>query len=137
MSQWRRVALEAVPSCKQVIEEADSPGAMWSVLYDELSALKLPSEVAIRQIYEFALRCFRDRKPEVLASEVWVFFHYVVGAYIVGNDRMRDDLPKRISISDFHYWAEALKGHFAPDKFAAATKQFEAAKHNPKDHLQK
>ena len=130
MSQWRRVALEAVPSCKKAIEEARTPAQMWIRLYDELYSSNPAREVADKQIYEFALRCFRTEKPKALADAVWLFFHYVIGGYVVGNENLRSDLPGRIFLSDFQPWKEWIKSTFSAERYEEAVAQFAAAKRN-------
>jgi hypothetical protein len=132
MSHWRRLALEEVPTCKQVIEEAENPNALWSALYDELTSLEPVDSITTNQIYSFAFRCFKNPKCKALCSSVWVFFHYVVGGYIVGVETVRDKLPTHLSATDFHYWAKALKDRFPPERYAEATQRFQAAKHKTK-----
>ncbi len=132
MSQWRRIALEAVPSCKRAIEEAKNPAQMWSYLYDELYSSNPTKEVADKQIYDFALRCFRTGKPKALAADVWVFFQNVIGGYVVGNERLRADLPERISLGDFKQWAKWIRFTFSAEKSNDAVRQFALAERNPR-----
>jgi hypothetical protein len=73
MSRWRRVALEQVPSCKRDIEEAWSPMSMWIELHDSLENAyesDPPDEVVIREIYGYALWCWRKSKNDDLETAV-------------------------------------------------------------------
>ena len=122
MSQWRKIAIEAVPSSRTIVAESTNSVEMWSKLYDEISDSFAPDKSAQEEIYRFALSCFKNGQPKVLAAEVWVFFHSAVGAYLAGNATIRATLPQYISNGDFVYWADALKDRFAPQAFADSVK---------------
>ena len=131
MSHWRRIALEELPFCKRLIEEANDPSQMWIKLWDEfLSSYSTPSETEkMQKIYNFALWGSRGDKSKPLALGAWHFFHHIVGQFVIENSKVRNDLPKRMSPSDFGYWLSSVETEFPEEKFNNARKAFYAAKH--------
>lgn len=135
MSQWRRIAIQEMPSCKDVIERADTPGAMWCHLWDEFDSLLHGQPLTrdkIHQIYRFALWCSKNSKPHYLTAEAWLFFDYVIGACIVGDAAIIDYLSSQMSSSEFNQRVETKSYQFSKEKIDAAKKCFVAAQHKPK-----
>jgi hypothetical protein len=53
MSAWRREALQRLPECRQLIETADNPMALWIELHGACQdAYKKQDEDLIRRFYD-------------------------------------------------------------------------------------
>ncbi len=142
MSRWRRVAIEHVPSCKLTIEKADSVGAMWSDLFGEVDyswtlhhwseSTRMPTEQTLREVFAYALHCEKSRDWRQPEFDVWVFFHDAVGGFLVGDEAMRIELPKRIPGDVFDKWAAALDDLPTPEGFDKARRDFHVAQRKAK-----
>lgn len=111
MSQWRRLALEKAPSCREIIESEKTPHMMWYhlgiELYDAYEQEPRNEEV-ISQIYDLALwaweqtelkgtlyRCLTYR---YLTNDVWTLLHSIL-AGARGHGLISIDLPNRLTAS--------------------------------------
>jgi hypothetical protein len=111
MSEWRRTAIEKVPSCQRIIEQADNPSAMWILLFDELTNAYEGSDIDSRkigEIYSFALECLRSSKFSYLSPDAALFFEYVIKS----DHTVFEDLPNRISGADFSYLRSKFRDWF-------------------------
>jgi hypothetical protein len=114
MSEWRRLAIAAVPCCKSVVEEAKSVNVMWIMLKDELGSACQEAHVdkaKVHQIYSFALQCFRGSGSRHLNSSVWLLFEYVIG-----GGRALPELANHMSSGEFTRLLESYRGTFSDEK---------------------
>jgi hypothetical protein len=139
MSQWRRIAIEEVPSCKNMIEQAKNPVALWFDLYSELKhfyAQQPPDKDSIRQIYKFAVWAANSRKSSLylyLTDEVWVFFENLVVECGRGiSAEMAQDLPIQLPSSLFMREVENFSYLLTDEEVRAARKVYSAASHKPR-----
>lgn len=121
MSQWRRIALEKVPSCKQEIGCSQSPTSMW---LDLLFALERayevvpPNEIVLQQIYGYAFWCF-DTKNEDLLQGVLRFF-----THLPQHGNVRRDLPNRLSFAYFKNLEPAFRYSLGDAEFKKFKEEF-------------
>lgn len=127
MSQWRRIAIERVPSCKRSIEEAENPMALWIELYFELEQAyetEPPQEETIHQIYGYAFQCLdSSRNNDLLTAVVCTFFEH-----LPTHGKVRHDLPNRISRKGFSNLEPASRYFLDDDEFKKFQIQFLASK---------
>ena len=129
MSAWRRIAIEEVPACKRIIEQAKDPATLWSELYRELedSYCRPRDEEKIRQIYRFFLLCLRSPKYKTLNYVLEDFIRRLFQSAVI-----REDLPHRITESDFNQIENTMSYGYSEERFAQMRRDFFAAKHKPK-----
>lgn len=105
MSKWRRIALEKVPLCKKLIEEADNPMSMWIeflLRLEQAYEAEPPEEKVIQQIFDYAAWCLRysaKSKSYGMATEVTVAFY----EHLPTHEKIRRDLRYRVSREDFMF----------------------------------
>jgi hypothetical protein len=103
MSKWRKIALEKVPTCKTLIEEADNPMSMWTELLLRLERAyetEPPEEKVIQQIFDYASWCLRyscKSKSYDMTTEVIVAFY----EHLPTHEKIKRDLRHRMSREDF------------------------------------
>lgn len=73
MSAWRRIALEHVPSCKQIIEEAGNFVSMWTSFLIEVTDRHADS-TSVHQIHRFAFLCLKDKINFKLSEGALLFY---------------------------------------------------------------
>ena len=78
MSTWRREALKRIPECRSVVEEADSPMALWLDLSSEFDgAVESGNNDLVRRILMYGAWCLSERSgrlPNDTSSAAWVGF---------------------------------------------------------------
>jgi hypothetical protein len=128
MSEWRRLAIVALPCCKKTIDAADNVNVLWIMLKDELSsACKEPQvdKAKIQQIYSFAIQCLRGSGSSHLNSSVWLFFEYVIG----GGGRRLEELANHMSSGEFTRLLEDYRGTFSDEKLSSVSRIFHESLH--------
>lgn len=138
MSEWRRMAIEAIPSCQKFIEKAKDPYDMWFQLWDEVDEyLPQPGEVEkTQQIIDFALWCSKDEmshafKPErcrYVSETAEIFLSRMIASFVIGGTYLREYLPTRMSQSHFEDCIRALGHAHSEEKVADARKAFHTIK---------
>lgn len=132
MSQWRRNALEQVPTCKSLIEEAENPMALWIELLIRLEfayEAQPPEEETIRQIYAYALWCWHKSKNGDLTTAVACAFF----EHLPLHEKVREDVSNRISRADFWTLEDVFRYHLPEDKeFGKFKSEFFGRKSKPR-----
>ena len=130
MSEWRRVALEYLPECKELIDDSSigSPMMLWiefDLYLDDLTQeAKLPVDT-LRRLWEYCLWCLDSRNQDLQQAAVCAFCEH-----LIDNNRKLNALPKFINGSEFRRVVDSLYYHNTEDRVENALKLF--PKH---DHL--
>jgi hypothetical protein len=104
MSQWRRLALEKAPSCREIIESEKTPHMMWyhlGIELDDAYNQEPRNEEVIQQIYDLALWAWeqtelKNRQYRYLIYDVWTLLHSILSR-ARGNGPISIDLPNRLT----------------------------------------
>ena len=74
MSAWRREALQRLPECRQVVESADNPMALWIELLGGCEdAYQKQDQDLIRRFYDFARWCWQSPSADVRTAVACAF----------------------------------------------------------------
>jgi hypothetical protein len=108
MSTWRRKALEILPAKRELIEEAESPMALWIDLWLEFeTAAEQNEEATVRCILEYALWCISPAAgklpSDASTAAVCAFFEH-----LPTDEALWPRLPQWLSPSQF----ESVKRFF-------------------------
>ena len=108
MSTWRRKALEVLPAMQEIIDEAESPMALWINLWLEFEdAAKQNDDATVRRILEYAFCCISPAAGELPSdastAAVCAFFEH-----LPTDEALWPRLPEWLSPSQF----EAVKRFF-------------------------
>lgn len=123
MSAWRREALQRLPECRQVIEAAENPMALWIELHGECQeACKRPDEDLIRRFYDYAWWCWQSRIDDVVNAVACAFYEHLPTTPV-----MRQDMPRRFGRAAFKELRDVFCHHLSPDEAAAFEREFLAA----------
>jgi hypothetical protein len=129
MSQWRKIALEQVPTCKRAIELSGNPMALWIELLSQLTTALNTSpadEEVIDQIYSYALWCWhRSDSGQMIQAVSCAFIEHLPLSTLVERD-----LPARLSREDFSSMEGVFRYHLSDEEFDAFKVRFMSA--NPK-----
>lgn len=77
MSRWRRIAIDAAPSCRKVIETAKDPSEMWANLgleYIRAKTRQPPEVIKLKELFDFAVAVKSWPRQSYLQNHVWKFF---------------------------------------------------------------
>ena len=82
MSTWRRKAIQLLPGKREIIEEAESPMALWINLWLEFEdAAKQNDDATVRRILEYAFWCISPAAGELPSdastAAVCAFFEHL------------------------------------------------------------
>ena len=98
MSAWRREALQRLPECRQVIESAENPMALWIELLSACEdATKKGDEDLIRRFYEFARWCWKSPSDDVRTAVACAFYEHLPTTPV-----LRRDMPRRFGRAAFN-----------------------------------
>jgi hypothetical protein len=122
MSAWRRRAIELLPSKKAVVEQAESPMALWIALdlaAERAFAARPVDDQALRPIFAYARHCWASPDPDVMTAVVVAFFEN-----IVTKEAVRADLHRWISQAEFDGLRSPFQYHLTPEAFSAFADDF-------------
>jgi hypothetical protein len=109
MSAWRRLAIEHIPSCKKIIEEAEDPGAMWIRLAGELGGFQYVRHAPMRyeidetkahEIHRFAFECLRGKVNPVLSRYAFYFYSEL---FDLPRDEILKDIPHHYATGELNH----------------------------------
>ncbi|MGZ8939277.1 MAG: DUF7674 family protein [Limisphaerales bacterium] len=120
MSAWRREAIERLPECRRIAEEAENPMALWIELLSACEeAYANNNEDLIRRFYEFARWCWKSPSDEVRSAVACAFYEH-----LPTRPAMRRDMPRRVGRAAFAELREVFGYHLSPEEAAAFEQEF-------------
>ncbi|MGZ8920267.1 MAG: DUF7674 family protein [Limisphaerales bacterium] len=120
MSAWRREAIERLPECRRIAEEAENPMALWIELLSSCEeAYANNNEDLIRRFYEFARWCWKSPSDEVRSAVACAFYEH-----LPTRPAMRRDMPRRVGRAAFAELREVFGYHLSPEEAAAFEQEF-------------
>jgi hypothetical protein len=123
MSAWRREALQKLPECRQIIEAAENPMALWIELRGACDdAYQKNAEDLIRRFYDYARWCWQSRISDVVNAVACAFYEHLPLEPVT-----RRDMPRRFGRAAFRELREVFCYHMSPDEAAAFEQEFLAA----------
>jgi hypothetical protein len=123
MSAWRREALQRLPECRQVIEAAENPMALWIELFGECQdAYKKQDDDLIRRFYDYARWCWQSRIDDVVNAVACAFYEHLPTTPV-----LRRDMPRRFGRAVFKELRDVFCYHLSPEEAAAFEREFFAA----------
>jgi hypothetical protein len=123
MSAWRREALQRLPECRQMIEGAENPMALWIELHGLCQdACKKQDEDLIRCFYDYARWCWQSRIDDVVNAVVCAFYEHLPTTPV-----LRRDMPRRFGRAAFNELRDVFCYHLSPDEASAFEREFLAA----------
>jgi hypothetical protein len=121
MSAWRRAAIEKLPRFRTLIEQSESPGALWIDLFREFErAHRDPADVTtITQIYEFAWWGAAHEDVETRAATICGFFEE-----LPSDSNIRRLMPQFISSEAFLGMTDVFKYHLESEQHDEFVRSF-------------
>ena len=120
MSAWRREAIQRLPECRRIAEEAENPMALWIELLSACEeAYAKGGEDLIRRFYEFARWCWKSPSDEVRTAVACAFYEH-----LPRNPAMRRDIPRRIGRTAFAELREVFGYHLSPEEAIVFEREF-------------
>jgi len=120
MSAWRREALRRLPECRQVIESAETPMALWIELLGECEdAYKKSDENLIRRFYDFARWCWQSPRADVRTAVACAFYEHLPTTPV-----LRRDMPRRFGHAAFTELRDVFRYHLSSAEAAAFEREF-------------
>ncbi len=120
MSAWRREALQRLPECRQVIEAAENPMALWIELLGECQdAYKKQGDDLIRRFYDYARWCWQSRIDDVVNAVACAFYEHLPTTPV-----LRRDMPRRFGRAAFKELRYVFCYHLPPEEAAAFEREF-------------
>lgn len=122
MSAWRRVALEKLPECRELIEKADSIGLLWAYIWFEFENAhsKPKNEDLISRFYEYALWCMVESNNADIQTSAFVSFY----EHLPVVESVRKDMANHLTRDDFFAVKEAFKYFLSEKEYAELQKEF-------------
>lgn len=104
--QWRELALEYLPCCRELVEAAKDHINLWYSFLELLSEAGMDEsrKAEVESIYKYAWWCVAESGNEWLAAEVETFFYEDLAWFT----DFRDQLPRHIEPWQF----QRLEPHF-------------------------
>lgn len=123
MSAWRREALQRLPECREVIESAENPMAVWIELLGECEvACRKQQDDLVRRCFDFAAWCWRSPSADVRTAVACAFYEHLPTSPV-----LRRDMPRRFDRTAFCKLLGVFCYHLSPDEAAALVLEFEVA----------
>jgi hypothetical protein len=119
MSNWRKIALEKIPSQKQLIQskEIDTSGMLWIEL-DMLLENKDFQEVG--EIFNYAKWCLKESGNDNIRTVVFTHFY----EHLLEKEHIRKILPNFISKGDFTELKDVFLYHNSEEDYEKYRKEF-------------
>ena len=127
MSAWKRIALEKLPECRQVIESADNPMALWIELqlkFEEVYVDGYRDEDLIRRFFEYARWCIKCPGDAQYLSDAGTAAICVFYEHLPERGVIRRDLPRWITREEFDNLRETFRYHLSDREFAEFEGEF-------------
>ncbi len=114
MSTYRRKAIEYLPELRDLIQQADSPTALWIDVADRCHVAYENGEAdLIDRIYAFADWCLASSNVDVASATAIGFYEH-----LTLDPLMRADIPRRFSHAQFHELKSLFAYHLDEKRFA-------------------
>ena len=109
--------MERLPECREVIEAAENPMALWIELHSKCQdAHQQQDEDLIRRFYDYARWCWQSQIDDVVSAVACAFYEHLPTTPV-----MRRDMPRRFGRAAF----KELRGVAAFEReFLAAEQKF-------------
>jgi hypothetical protein len=120
MSAWRREALRRLPECRQNIESADNPMALWIELLGACEdAYRKKHQELIRRFYDFASWCWQSPSADIRTAVACAFYEHLPRTPI-----LRRDMPGRFGRAVFRELRVVFCHHLSEEEAAAFEREF-------------
>ena len=120
MSLWRRKALEQLPECKQLIDSASNPMALWIDL--QFACEKATSEGKedlVGRFYSYAHSCWKSPSADVRTAVACAFYEHLPTSPV-----LKRDMPRRFGRTVFLELREIFLHHLSADDAVIFEKEF-------------
>lgn len=120
MSAWRRQALERLPECRHIAENAANPMALWIELsWACQNVYRNGNDDLIRRFFDFARECWNSPNAELRTAVAVAFYEH-----LPSHAEIRQDLPRRVSRAEFTELRETFRYHLSPAEADAFEREF-------------
>ena len=127
MSAWRRVALETLPEYSSLIDDAESPMALWVELQTKFMFLSEggnPDENLIGRVFKYARWCFRSGRTERFLSDAGTAAVCAFYEHLPTNQAIRNDLHRWLSREEFNELSGAFRYRLFEGQFSDFESRF-------------
>jgi hypothetical protein len=126
MSAWKRVALERLPEYRRVIDDAESPMALWVELHSHFQEAYQTdaSDDLIRRFYEYARWCRQSPGRDSELSDAGTAAVCAFYEHLPRDAAARHDLGRWLTRAEFSDLREVFRYHLSEHEFAEFEAEF-------------
>lgn len=118
--------MQRLPECRQVIEAAESPMALWIELLGACEeACKKQEDDLVRRFYDFARWCWQSPNGDTRTAVTCAFYEHLPTTPV-----LRRDMPRHLGRAAFGELREVLRYHLSPEEAAGFEQEFLAGEQN-------
>ncbi|HEX3857629.1 MAG TPA: hypothetical protein VHY30_10070 [Verrucomicrobiae bacterium] len=118
MSAWRKQALETLPEYRQLIENYETPMALWIELQYRFSLdYKKLGDDLIGRFYQYAKWCLESPGEGDYSSDAGTAAHVAFYEHLTDGRAIQEDIYRWLSKEEFLKLEEAFRYHLEPKEY--------------------